>query len=227
MSIDVDAILRARGQRITREGYPLHVLMETFKQIEAAEEEVKRSSLTPETKWILQRSYVLTAITSCEVYFKDMLRTLFSISKKDSFLGKLQLFHKEKYGIDELLSMQFQGISPFDLVLASANFQNISEIDKVFSAIIGKPFWKAVFAQNVFTEREGTKIPLTEDALGDFGRLLNLRHELTHDPDHKRRNLTEEELAMIRSIPTLIFACDFIIIGYVMANPGYKTTKDS
>lgn len=217
--MDINRIERARRVRQSRESRPFKAFYQQFEAHFRSEEELAASTVSSETKWLLQRSFVISLVTATEVYFRDMLDAIFRMCKPDVFLPKLRDLHKAKYDIDDLVSIYVKRVHPCELILDGLSFQRVDTVERVFSALLGKPFWKSVAPVQARVKDEPSKVvEIKPEAVSKYGHLLQLRHELIHNPDAHKRELSAEELDWLYETPALILACDLLLSSYISEN---------
>lgn len=228
--MNLNRIERARRVRRSRESRPFKVFYDQFHAHFQAEEELAGSAVSPTTKWLLQRAFVISTVTATEVYFRDMLDAVFRMCKPKAFLPKLRDIHKAKYDIDDLVSIYVNHVHPCELILDGLSFQRVDTIEHVFSALLGRPFWKSVAPLQVrLKDKPSNVLEIKPEAVTKYGRLLQLRHELIHNPDAHKRELSAEELDWLYETPALILACDILITSFLSTNidPDLKKTRNA
>ena len=133
---------------------------------------------------LLERSAVITTVTSIEVYYKDMLALIFKNCAPEFFEPHLKQLHSEKFDIADLIDFHKHNVHPLDVVLASQSFLNIERIDRVFSKFLPKGgLWKTVNGMRIrLKDKPETESTFEESSLMKLKKLFDLRHELVHDP---------------------------------------------
>jgi hypothetical protein len=225
--MNLNRLLRTRQLLEGREGRPFNTFYKLWAAHFEAEEELSKSSVSAFTKWLFQRAFVISSVTATEVYFREMLDTIFRTCKPETFESKLKELHKTKYDIDELVVIYQKRVHPCELVVEGLSFQRIGTIEDVFSKLLEKPFWKSVVPIQLRQKDEPEKIlHVTEESVKKFEKLLHLRHELIHHPDPKKTELSEDELDCLYEIPFLILACNIQITSHIAKNldPELKKT---
>lgn len=218
-AVDIDRIVKYRQNRKSPSGAPLRAFYAQFDPWINGANEVKQLSVSPSTKWLIERSLVISGVTAIEVYFRDMLDVIFRTCRADIFAPKLRELHKEKYDIDEVVEIYQKQINPCELVLAGLSFQRMDTIEKVFSTLINKPFWKSIVPVQIRLADDHTKqFEVTDRHIKSLRSLLGLRHELVHDPDKHKHRLTEEEISWLYDAGLLMFACDIVLSQFIEAN---------
>lgn len=217
--MDLNRIERARRVRRSRESRPFRTFYDQFRAYLEAEEELARSGTSSATKWLLQRGFVISTVTATEVYFRDMLDAVFRTCKPEAFLPKLCEIHKAKYDIDDLIAIYVHRLHPCELILDGISFQRVDTIGRVFSTILGTPFWKSIAPVQVRVKDQPSNVlEIKPDAVTKYGQLLQLRHELVHNPEISKKELNEEELDCLYETPVLILACDLVIMSFLSKN---------
>jgi hypothetical protein len=225
--MDLNRIERARRVRRSRESRPFKAFYEQFQAHFQSEDELSASTVSSGTKWLLQRAFVISVVTATEVYFRDMLDAIFRMCKSEVFLPKLRDLHKAKYDIDDLVSIYVHRVHPCELILDGLSFQRVDTVERVFSALLGKPFWKSVAPVQVRVKDEPSKVlEIKPEAVSKYGQLLQLRHQLIHNPDAHKRELSAEELDWLYETPALILACDLLLTSYISENIDPELKKE-
>lgn len=215
----MDRIIRARFKRKGKAGSPSSRFSKQFVLWIEGEEELRTLNISKATTWLIQRSLVISTVTAMEVYFREMLDGIYRMCRPESFESKFRDLHKNKYDIDEILELYKNSVNPCELVLDGLSFQRIDNIERVFGGLLGKPFWKSVLPVKVrVANRPETETEVGTEDLEAFQRLLQLRHELVHDPDHHKQELSKEEEGWIHRSSMLIIACDIVLNDFIIKN---------
>lgn len=226
--MDIDSIAKYRQNRKSPSGAPLRAFYAQFDPWINGANEVKQLSVSQSTKWLIERSLVISGVTAIEVYFRDMLDVIFRSCRADVFSPKLRELHKEKYDIDEIVEIYQKQINPCELVLAGLSFQRMDTIEKMFSTLINKPFWKSAVPVQIRLKDDHTKqFEVTDRHVKSLRSLLALRHELVHDPDKHKHKLTEEEISWLYDAGLLMFACDIVLNQFIAANIDLELKSQS
>ena len=99
------------------------------------------------------------------------------------------------------------------------NFQNILSIDKVFSTLVGKPFFKQIkqFKWRL-AEKPGDEFEVCHDDLNKLQEFFDLRHQLIHNPNADLMQTSEIVMDKISSILNVIMASDLVLIQFIDEN---------
>ena len=142
--LDVKKITSNANARNSRNSRPYTAFNDLFNSTDKALKEVLSLNVSKETATTLMNSHVINSVTALEVYYKDMLDSIFKLCKPSSFEKKLKKLHDKTYKIDDLLDIYVHRIHPLSLIANNLSFQNTYNIDKVFSIIIEEPFFKKI-----------------------------------------------------------------------------------
>ena len=217
--MDIDKIIKNKEARNSRNNRPISTFMELYQATEKAFEEVVNLGASIETQETLIKSHVINIVTAIEVYYRDMLDSVFKICKPNTFEKKLKKLHDRTYKIDDLLEIYVNKIHPLELIANNHSFQNTNTIDKVFTIIIDKPFLKQVrqikwrLKDKPETEAEATQ----EDILA-LQDLFEYRHLLIHNPNKSLKasiGIIEDQ---INSACGVVMASDLIMSQYLNDN---------
>lgn len=182
--MDLNQILQNRQNRSERLGRPFKNFHDSFAQCSKASELILDGNLSGEVVPLLERSAVITTVTSVEVYFKDMLALIFKGCEPEFFEPHLKQLHPEKFDVADLIDFHKHNVHPLDVVLTSQSFQNIERIDRVFSKFLPKGgLWSTVIGMQArLKDKPETASTFEESSLIKLKKLFDLRHELVHDP---------------------------------------------
>lgn len=216
--MDFAKVLRNREIRQSRHARPFLNLMEGANQcLEAGRKVVKSEDISSHSR-LLERSVVITFVTHVEVYFRDMLDSVFRNCDPEYFLPSLKHIHQNKYGIDELIEIYQNQINPLELVSGDMSFQNTDKIEKVFSRFLGKSLWNSAINLKVrIKDAPETAYGFEPEYLEGLKRVFSLRHELVHNP-MGTKHLTEKVLDDIDNSLGLIFAVDCVLSEMLLAH---------
>ncbi|MFT6910355.1 MAG: hypothetical protein ACJAS1_007083 [Oleiphilaceae bacterium] len=217
--MDIERIIKNREARDSRNSRPISAFMELYQATDKALKEVQNLGASKETQETLVKSHVINIVTAVEVYYRDMLDSVFKMCAPSSFENKLKKLHDKSYKIDDLIAMYVNQIHPLELIASDHSFQNTNTIDKVFTIVIGKPFFKQVrhikwrLKDNEQSESEATQ----EDILA-LQDLFEYRHLLIHNPNQSLKASIEVIENQINSIFGVVMASDIIMSQYINEN---------
>jgi hypothetical protein len=217
--VDIERIIKNREARDSRNSRPISAFMELYQATDKALKEVQNLGASKETQETLVKSHVINIVTAVEVYYRDMLDSVFKMCAPSSFENKLKKLHDKSYKIDDLIAMYVNQIHPLELIASDHSFQNTNTIDKVFTIVIGKPFFKQVrhikwrLKDNEQSESEATQ----EDILA-LQDLFEYRHLLIHNPNQSLKASIEVIENQINSIFGVVMASDIIMSQYINEN---------
>jgi hypothetical protein len=85
-----------------------------------------------------------------------------------------------------------------------------------FTALLQVPFWETATAVNIRLKDEpDSEVALSTSLVGVLARVVNLRHELIHNPSRAKKQLTDAEWDELHSVAALVLASDWLIIDFM------------
>lgn len=127
-----------------------------------------------------RKQFIISLVTFFEFYFRELLITLIDSEKVD--VTRLSNLVDEKFKFEEILFMNQKKITYGELVASQFSFQSINVIDKIFSNVLNLKFIEELKEYKwVFGKGKEDYIDLSKDSLKNLDKLLNLRHDFTHD----------------------------------------------
>lgn len=220
-----DQVVKNREIRALRHSRPYLNFRDAVDQCKAAGKYLLGNTAAEVHPKLLERSVVITFVTHVEVYFRDMLDTIFRQCDPAFFVPKLKHIHSLKYDIEDLLDIYKRQIHPLELVYSDASFQNIEKIDKVFSKFTGKSLWTEAIGLTIrVKDRPETTVCFEAEYLKGLERVFVLRHELVHNP-RQDFSLTDEILNDIDNADGLLLAVDVILCRILTDNMDPELIK--
>jgi hypothetical protein len=217
--MDIERIVKSRQLKATRAARPYDNFRKLYIDLTEVAPEVQNADLSEHTKGILEKHSVITLVTAVEVYFRDMLDSIFRLCKPETFEGFLREFHKVKYDIEELIAIYKKNTHPLELVVDGCNFKNSDVVNSVFNKLLGKPLWETVFSYKFRVKDTPEKeYQADKSHLLALKRSTALRHELIHNPDLTAVRLTEMQRSDLHSASFLVLCCDFVLSKFVSDN---------
>ncbi|RFC37727.1 MAG: hypothetical protein DID92_2727743026 [Candidatus Nitrotoga sp. SPKER] len=219
--MDYPHILKIRQNRETRKKHyerPLNNFSEKFVQCMVAGEKFLNEEVPSEYSSFVERSIIISSVTSIEMYYRDMLDFILKYCSPTFIEPRLKSLHAEKYSINDLVEMHNLGIHPLELISSELPFQNIKQIDKVFTTFFDKSFWSILKGFQVRNEAKPEKIySWNDDDIVCLSDIFTLRHELVHE--HKMNSfLTEEILRKLDKAGFMVWGTNFVLINMMMEN---------
>jgi len=217
--MDITKITKNTKAKKSREAKPISAFMDLFNATNSALEEVSELGASDATKETLLKGHIINTVTAVEVYYRDMLDSVFRLCKPSSFNDKLKKLHDKSYKIDDLIELYINRVHPLELVASSLSFQNTQSIEKVFSTLIGKPFFKqAKQLKWRLAEKPVNEFEITHEDINTLQEIFDERHQLIHNPN--RHFILSEETIMdkIGSILGVIMASDLVLIQFINEN---------
>lgn len=161
---------------------------------------------------------VISFISAVEVYYKDMIDSIFKLCNPDFIKEPLRHIHQNKYDIDDLIDMHLNKIHPCELVTSGLSFQNIENIEKVFSKFLKRGFWSSLNGLQFRFKDMPEKIGMYDDKyLKSLKLLFDLRHELIHDAA-KRKFIDKQLVEDIENAGFCIIFSDIVLLKMINEN---------
>jgi hypothetical protein len=219
MSMDIDKVKNNILAKKSRSNRPISAFMDLFDATNVALKEVNDLGASDKTKETLLKSHLINVVTAVEVYYRDMLDSVFRLCKPESFEEKLKKLHDKSYKIDDLIAIYVNQIHPLELVASNLSFQNINNIEKTFSTLTGKPFFKeAKQLKWRLADKPETESEISHADIEILQEIFEERHLLIHNPSNHLKvslNSTEER---IDSVLGVIMASDLVLTQFINKN---------
>lgn len=178
-------ILKTKRNRISRSKNPLDTTIsksiDIYKLLKLIQKKIKNRALIQEAR----KQFVITSVTSIEVLFREYFIQLLNF---DSIITKFtEQINKKDFNIEDMEFIIENKISKQELIADNYNFQNPSEINKVFSIALSNNFFKNLEEYKWWFDKKNKKNGFF--MLGKFYRdlewLIQLRHDFIHDINYK------------------------------------------
>ena len=203
--MDIERILQTRANRTTRNGRPFNVFYASMSRCLDAGKSLLADPAIKHAK-LLERSVVITMVSAIEVYYKDVLDSIFRVCSPDFFEPHLKRIHATKYDITDVLAIYRNQVHPLELITANQSFQSAETIEAVFSKFLGNGLWGAVIGLQVrLKDDPETECTFEPELLADLKSLFALRHELVHNP--------AQRTVYSREIHNQIIAAGYLVFG--------------
>jgi hypothetical protein len=142
-------IKQYRSNRVERGAEPIKNFCGMSLECVEAGERLLDNNYQNEFSHLIERSIVISFISAVEVYYKDIVDSIFKLCNPEFIKEPLKHIHQTKYDINDLVDMHVNMIHPCELVTNGLSFQNIEIIERVFSKFLKKGFlgittWNAV-----------------------------------------------------------------------------------
>ncbi len=194
-SFNIEKILLQRALRNTRSFSPVD---NYFKQLEVIEDlyfEIEKNIESSKLIQQARKQLVISLVSALEVYFKDSLMTAYdSGSFNDSYLVKRL---QKRFFLKDIQDIIKNKITIGEVLASIFTFSNLKSVNKVFSSLIGKNFFKELNEYQFELKSqadEESDIPtinnttmLNEDRRVYFNlkELYSIRPFITHDQPEK------------------------------------------
>ena len=202
----------------SRNARPLNAFLDLYSSTDKALKEVSKLNASEETQKTLLKSHVINTVTAVEVYYRDMIDSVFRLCKPSSFENKLKKLHDNSYKIDDLIDMYVHHIHPLELVASSLSFQNIYNIDKIFTILIEKPFFKQIKQIKWRIKDTLAESEASHDDIQSLEDLFTERHQLIHNPNIDFSTTIDDIEKKICSVLNVIMASDLVITQFINEN---------
>ncbi len=202
----------------SRNARPLSAFLDLYSSTDKALKEVSKLNASEETQKTLLKSHVINTVTAVEVYYRDMIDSVFRLCKPSSFENKLKKLHDNSYKIDDLIDMYVHHIHPLELVASSLSFQNIYNIDKIFTILIEKPFFKQIKQIKWRIKDTLAESEASHDDIQSLEDLFTERHQLIHNPNIDFSTTIDDIEKKICSVLNVIMASDLVITQFINEN---------
>jgi hypothetical protein len=103
-----------RANRASRLARPFENFFQSVSPCIDAADLVLAGSIDARFTPLLERSVVISTVTAIEVYYRDMLDSIFRICKPSFFVPRLRQLHSEKYDITDVIEIYKLGIHPLE-----------------------------------------------------------------------------------------------------------------
>lgn len=185
---------------------------------------IEKNSKSRKIKLNARKNYVINLVTAVEVYFKDLVKILPDFGKvklECEKIGELLDQKMEKVTIvDAFLLSKRNKLRIGDFIAVSNKFENLENIDTVFSKILGLKFLDAVerhkhkltrAESNFFTVDTLHLAANLPDWRRQVGKLFEKRHEVVHQVCFKDSLSFEEISTFWWRLVCFVYAVDFYI----------------
>ncbi len=214
----IQEIKQYRNNRVERGAEPIKNFCNVCIECSTASEQLLVSNYENEFSHLIERSIVISFISAVEVYYKDIVDTIFRLCHSEFIKEPLKHIHQNKYDINELVDMHVNMIHPCELVTNGLSFQNIESIERVFSKFLKKGFWSSLNGMQFRFKNMPEKIAIYEDKyLQSLKFLFNLRHELVHDAA-KRKFIDFNLIEHIDNASFCIMFSNIVLLNMINEN---------
>jgi hypothetical protein len=170
---------------------PIDVFYEKIRRALLLLGTIENSDVSNELKLEARKNFVINCVTALEVFLKDMLVVLlYDNEQLCERVKKIEKIRRMKLNpLDAYKVFSKHRISLGELIAITFSFQNIADIEEVFSALTEKKFLDEVGKIKVENE-EGKSFVLNEkypDWRKKLEEFLNLRHKFVHQVSFKDR----------------------------------------
>lgn len=127
--------------------------------------------------------FIISTVAAFEVYFRDLFLVIFKLCTTD-VLKRCKNILKNKFSLEDINYIHSNNIEISDFISSFINFQNLQNIEKVFSAFLEKSFFNSLKGRE-FKSRKSNGFPfkLENDYYLDLKNFIELRHLVVHDFD--------------------------------------------
>ena len=124
-----------------------------------------------------KQQYIIAMVSGMEHFFKDFLIDLIDEELVD--LSRL----KAKFYLEDIIKLKNGNMSLGKLIVKSYNFQNLDEINKIYSKILKESFYEKL-KEAVKTpeyKRDISYLRLSENFYPEIHEVIEIRHKCIHD----------------------------------------------
>lgn len=167
--------------------------------------------------------YIIADVTAFEIYFRDLFHATFIYCEDErKFLAKCEKLIDKKFDFSDLVIISHDKIELCDIIIEHQKFQNLTNLDKVFSTVIKDHFFESLNNREFEVraskdDEKPIRIRLKPDWYKKLDEYLKLRHNLTHDYNSKLKinndkiaELHENLFNIIAAVDTVFFEDIFI-----------------
>ncbi|MGD0080559.1 MAG: HEPN domain-containing protein [Methanoregula sp.] len=158
--------------------------------------------------------FVISDITAFEVYFRDIFLAMFSFCKNDKeLLSRCTKLIDKNFNIEDLVIINSDEIGIPLLILGFQNFQNLKNIEKVFSTITQQKIFELLDTNEFYKGKpEGyDSHPLDKNWYSKLEEYLELRHNLTHDFNPRLKIELDRVVELHENLLAFIIAMDICL----------------
>lgn len=223
--MDIEKIKSNKNARKSRSQRPIAAFMHLYNSTDLALKEVTKLGATEVTIETLVKAHIINVVTAVEVYYRDILDSVFRMCKPSSFEDKLKKLHDRAYKIDDLLVLYVNGVHPLELVANDLSFQNIGNIEKTFSILIDKPFLKqAKLLKWRLKDQPEVECNIDHSDIENLEAIFKERHLLIHNPSMGLSKSLFSIHERIDSVLGVIMASDLILTQFINENADPETS---
>jgi len=126
-----------------------------------------------------KQQYIITMVSGIEHFFKDLLIDLIDEDLVD--LSRL----RDKFELDDVVKLKKGNVSLGELIAKNYNFQNLDEINRVYSKILKISFYEKLreVIKTPEYKRDISYLRLNEDFYPLINEVIEIRHKNIHDLD--------------------------------------------
>lgn len=156
------------------------------------------------------KNFTISLITAMEVYFSDWCRVLI-----DRYKINFKKFPKDllpKFTLEEIEFILSEKLKMGEIVAKYGNFQNLNQINKIFSNLLDLKFLDEIKIINIDIRGKNTTFD-NKDYI-KLEEIIGLRHEFVHDIDLFSSNLEfEESFSFFEVLEKLGMVVDHLILN--------------
>lgn len=214
----IQEIKQYRSNRAERGAEPIKNFCNIGIECSTASNQLLENNYQSEFSHLIERSIVISFISAVEVYYKDIVDTIFKLCNPEFIKEPLKHIHQNKYDINDLIDLHVNMIHPCELVTNGLSFQNTESIERVFSKFLKKGFWSSLNGMKFRFKDTPKKIATYEDKyLQSLKYLFNLRHELIHDAA-KRKFIDSDLIKHIDNASLCVIFSNIILLKMINEN---------
>ena len=215
----IDKALKYKKGFSNRKPKPLEVFVRSSEQFELLMTDLEIKQVSETSKTVVLKNSIINQVSLMEVYFKDMLMIVLNTLSDTVSEGILNQLHPKKYRISEIIEMNRHSVSPYEMIVQDQNFQNLDNIERVYSKLLNKPFKSVVLKANYrIVEISNKVIEFSIEELDRLKELIEYRHELVHNLEGNSSYTNNEIFEMILSLHRYVMISELILQDFINKN---------
>lgn len=193
--IYTDKVLNERHNRKFRSNWPWESYYQKTSWSENLLAQINKKIKSRHCIQEARKQFIISYVTSFETYFKDSLFTLLKIYGNVRIIEEIKI----KFDLSELEKILDKKISIEDIIASYFNFQELDQINKVFSRIFGVSFFDELKNREFSIIADLETFKIHKNFYKELKSFIDLRHEFVHDVNFKK-NITQAQLDRYVSI---------------------------
>ncbi len=124
-----------------------------------------------------KQQYIIAMVSGMEHFFKDLLIDLINEELVD--LSGL----RDKFNLEDIIKLKKGNVNLGELIVKNYNFQNLDEINKIYSKILNVSFYEKIkeVVKTPEYERDISYLRLNDNFYPLIHEVIEIRHKCIHD----------------------------------------------